>query len=210
MKRAKPVIIATHMLQSMIDNPRPTRAEVSDVANAVLDGSAALMLSGETAHGKYPLEAVETMVRIAKASEDSRKGIKKHELDEKTAGDVRRFLVHSAIEASVKLPIKAIVVHTYSGLTARLLSSFRGKTPIYVRCHDQKIARELSLSYGLYPKLIKLPKSTDDLISISIKPLLEKKIINKDDLIIVLAGSPPLKTNESNMIEINTASKFIL
>ena len=209
-KFAKPVIIATHMLQSMIDNPRPTRAEVSDVANAVLDGSAALMLSGETAHGKYPLESVETMIRIAKASEESRNGIWEHDLDEKTAGDVRRFLVKTAIEASEKLPIKAIVVHTYSGLTARLVSSFRGSIPIYVRCHDQRIVRELSLSYGLYPKLIDLPESTDDLISISVKPLLIKKVINKDDLIVVLAGSPPLHTNECNMIEINSASKFIL
>lgn len=210
MKRAQPVIIATHMLQSMIDNPRPTRAEVSDVANAVLDGSAALMLSGETAYGKYPLEAVETMIRISKASEKSRKELWQHELDEKIAGGIRRFLVQAAIEASEKLPIKAIIVHTYSGLTARLVSSFRGKTPIIVRCHDQKIARQLSLSYGLYPELIKLPESTDDLISSSVKPLLEKRIIAKDDLIIVLAGSPPLHTNESNMIEINTASKFIL
>ena len=209
-KRAKPVITATHMLQSMIDNPRPTRAEVSDVANAVLDGSGALMLSGETAHGKYPLESVETMIRIAKASEESRRGIWKHGLDEKTAGDVRRFLVQTAMEASEKLPIKAIVVHTYSGLTARLVSSFRGGIPIYVHCHDQRIVRELSLSYGLYPELIELPESTDDLISSSVKPLLEKEIINKDDLIVVLAGSPPLHTNECNMIEINTVSKFIL
>ena len=210
MKSAKPVITATHMLQSMIDNPRPTRAEVSDVANAVLDGSAALMLSGETAHGKYPLESVETMIRIAKASEESRKGLWEYGPGEKTAGDVRRFLVQSAIEASERLPIKAIVVHTYSGLTARLISSFRGSIPIYVRCHEQRIVRELSLSYGLYPKLIELPESTDDLISISVKPLLEKNIVNKDDLIVVLAGSPPLHTNECNMIEINTASKFIL
>jgi pyruvate kinase len=209
-KSAKPVITATHMLQSMIDNPRPTRAEVSDVANAVLDGSAALMLSGETAYGKYPLESVETMIKIAKASEESRKGIWKYILDEKTAGNVRRFLVQSAIEASERLQVKAIVVHTYSGLTARLVSSFRGSIPIYVRCHDQRIVRELSLSYGLNPVLIELPQSTDDLISISVKPLLEKEIINKDDLIVVLAGSPPLHTNECNMLEINTASKFIL
>ncbi|MDC7227268.1 MAG: pyruvate kinase [Spirochaetales bacterium] len=208
-KRAKPVITATQMLQSMIENPRPTRAEVSDVANAVLDGTAALMLSGETAYGKYPLEAVSTMVKIAKASEDSRKGIWKHGLSEKS-GEVRKFLVQAAIEASEKLPIKAIIVHTYSGLTARLISSFRGKTPIYVRCHEQRIARELSLSYGLYPRVIKLPDTTDDLIATSVRPLLEKGVLQKDDMIVVLAGSPPLKTNESNMIEINTVSNFII
>lgn len=208
-KRAKPVITATQMLQSMIESPRPTRAEVSDVANAVLDGSAALMLSGETAYGKYPLESVETMVRIARASEKSRKGIWKHGLIEKT-GEIRKFLVQSAIEASEKLPIKAIIVHTYSGRTARLISSFRGKIPIYVRCHEQRIVRELSLSYGIYPELIELPESTDDLLSISVRPLLEKNIVAEDDLVIVLAGSPPLRTNESNMIEINKVSKFIL
>ena len=208
-KRAKPVITATQMLQSMIDNPRPTRAEVSDVANAVLDGSAALMLSGETAYGKYPLEAVETMVKVVKASEMSRKGLWKHGLSERT-GEVRKFLVQAAIEASEKLPIKAIIVHTYSGLTARLVSSFRGKIPIYVRCHELRTARELSLSYGLYPQLIELPKSTDDLISISVKPLLDKGILEEDDMVVVLAGSPPWRTNESNMIEINKVSSFIL
>ena len=208
-KRAKPVITATQMLQSMIDNPRPTRAEVSDVANAVLDGSAALMLSGETAYGKYPLEAVETMSRVVMASELNRKGLWKHGLSEKTGG-VRKFLVQAAIEASERLPIKAIVVHTYSGLTARLVSSFRGSIPIYVRCHELRIARELSLSYGLYPQIIELPKSTDDLISESVKPLLSKGILEEDDMIVVLAGSPPWRTNESNMIEINRVSSFII
>ena len=208
-KRAKPVITATQMLQSMIENPRPTRAEVSDVANAVLDGTAALMLSGETAFGKYPLESVETMVKIAKAAEESRKGLWKHGLVEKT-GEIRRFLVQSAIEASEKLPIKAIVVHTYSGLTARLISSFRGKISIYVRCHEQRVARELSLSYGLYPELIELPESTDDLIATSVKSLVKTKAVEDQDLIVVLAGSPPLVTNESNLIEINKVANFIL
>ncbi|MBI9105773.1 MAG: pyruvate kinase [Spirochaetales bacterium] len=207
-KRAKPVITATQMLQSMIENPRPTRAEVSDVANAVLDGSAALMLSGETAYGKYPLESVETMVRVARAAEESRRGIWKHGLVENT-GSVRRFLVESAIEASEKLPIRAIIVHTYSGLTARLVSSFRGRIPIHVRCHDMLVARELSLSYGLYPELIELPESTDQLISDAANTLLSEGLVNEDDLVVVLAGSPPLKTNESNMIEINTVSQFI-
>ena len=207
-KRAKPVITATQMLQSMIENPRPTRAEVSDIANAVLDGSAALMLSGETAYGKYPLEAVETMVRVAHAAEKSRKGIWKHGLVEKT-GVVRRFLVESAMDASEKLPIKAIIVHTYSGLTARLVSSFRGRIPIYVRCHEMRVARELSLSYGLYPELIELPESTDQLVTDAVSTLLKEKKVEQDDLVVVLAGSPPLKTNESNMIEINSVREFI-
>jgi pyruvate kinase len=207
-KRAKPVITATQMLQSMIESPRPTRAEVSDVANAVLDGSAALMLSGETAYGKYPLESVETMVRVARAAEESRKGIWKHGLVEKS-GAVRRFLVESAIDASEKLPIKAIIVHTYSGLTARLLSTFRGRIPIYVRCHEMRVARELSLSYGLYPELIELPESTDQLVSDAVITLLEDGLVQRKDLVVVLAGSPPLKTNESNMIEINSVSEFI-
>ena len=207
-KRAKPVITATQMLQSMIESPRPTRAEVSDVANAVLDGSAALMLSGETAYGRYPLESVETMVRVARAAEESRKGIWKHGLAEKT-GSVRRFLVESAIDASEKLPIKAIIVHTYSGLTARLVSSFRGRIPIYVRCHEMKVARELSLSYGLYPELIELPESIEQLVSDAVNTLLDDGLVQREDLVAVLAGSPPLKTNESNMIEINSVSKFI-
>ncbi|MDC7126198.1 MAG: pyruvate kinase [Spirochaetales bacterium] len=209
-KRAKPVITATQMLQSMIENPRPTRAEVSDVANAVLDGSAALMLSGESAYGKYPVEAVQTMVKIAKAAEETSNGIMSHNMVGKSGGKVRKFLVKSAIEASEALPVKAIVVHTYSGLTARLVSSYRGKTPIYVKCHEQSIVRELSLSYGLYPELLDLPESTDDLISNAVRPLYEENILGLDDLIVVLAGSPPLRTNESNMMEINKVMKFIV
>ena len=208
-KRAKPVITATQMLQSMIDNPRPTRAEVSDIANAVLDGTAALMLSGETAYGNYPLEAIETMSTIAKAAEESREKIWKHGLRGKEEGSVRRFLAKTAIEASEKLPIKAIIVHTYSGLTARMVSSFRGRIPIFVKCHDIRVARELSLSYGLYPKLMELPENTDQLISKSVRSLIINKFVNPEDQVLVLAGSPPGISNQSNMIEINTVSNFL-
>ncbi len=208
-KRAKPVITATQMLQSMIENPRPTRAEVSDIANAVLDGTSALMLSGETAYGKYPLESVATMARVAKAAEEYRKDIWKHDLVGQ-GGDVRKFLAKSAIQASDKLPVKAIIVHTYSGLTARLLSSFRGKIPIYVRCHEMRVARELSLSYGLYPKLMELPANTDQLISKAVRSLVLNDLVQPDDLVLVLAGSPPKISNESNLIEINTVSKFMI
>lgn len=204
-ERSKPVITATQMLHSMIDNPRPTRAEVSDIANAVHDGTDALMLSGETAYGDYPFEAVETMSRVARAAEENRLARAEHQVKGR-GSSIRTFLAETAIRATDTLPIKAIIVHTYSGKTARVVSSFRGTTPVYVKCHDLGVARELSLSYGLYPRVIELPDSTDQLVSLAMEPLVEKGVLDLDDLVLVLAGSPPLKSNESNLVEINTVA----
>ena len=156
-ERAKPVITATQMLHTMIENPRPTRAEVSDVANAIFDGTDCLMLSGESAYGAYPVEAVSTMTAIAKEVEAARDELLKLDLqDTASARRMRRnYLARAAVEASLELPIDAILVGTISGETARICSSYRGHAPIYALSASENTVRELSLNYGVYAKILK-------------------------------------------------------
>ena len=144
----KPVIIATQMLHTMIDHPRPTRAEVSDIANAVFSGTDAIMLSGETAYGDYPLEAVKVMSRVAEANEsilppDANRNLVR------INNEITAALARVAVRMTTMLPIKAIVVDTNSGRTARYLSAFRGGLPVYARCYDEHVMRELALSFGM-------------------------------------------------------------
>ena len=146
----KPVIIATQMLHTMIDHPRPTRAEVSDIANAVFSGTDAIMLSGETAYGDYPLEAVKVMSRVAEANEsilppDANRNLVR------INNEITAALARVAVRMTTMLPIKAIVVDTNSGRTARYLSAFRSDLPVYARCYNERVMRELALSFGVYP-----------------------------------------------------------
>ena len=183
----KPVIIATQMLHSMITHPRPTRAEVSDIANAVFSGTDAMMLSGETAYGDFPLEAVKVMSKVAEANESStppdinRNFIRIN--DENTAA-----LARTAVRLSTMLPIKAIVTDTMSGRTARYLSAFRGNLPVYARCYHSSVMRELALSYGIEPYFSRKPTSRDDFMS-DIPQMLLKKGYHLEDQILVIGGS---------------------
>ena len=146
----KPVIVATQMLHTMINNPRPTRAEVTDIANAIYYRTDALMLSGETAYGKYPVEAVKTMTKIAAQAE-------KDKLEEndiriplnENSNDVTAFLAKQAVKATAKLKMRAIITDSYSGRTARNLAAFRGKFPVLAICYKEKTMRHLALSYGV-------------------------------------------------------------
>ena len=146
----KPVIVATQMLHTMINNPRPTRAEVTDIANAIYYRTDALMLSGETAYGKYPVDAVKTMTKIAAQAE-------KDKLEEndiriplnENSNDVTAFLAKQAVKATSKLKIRAIITDSYSGRTARNLAAFRGKFPVLAICYKEKTMRHLALSYGV-------------------------------------------------------------
>jgi len=148
----KPVIVATQMLHSMINNPRPTRAEITDIANAIYYRTDAVMLSGETAYGKYPVEAVTTMAKTAYEAELT----KLSENDIRVPYDpdddvgVTEFLAKQAVKASVRLNVKAIVTDSHTGKTARVLAAFRGKSPIYAITTTERLARELSLSYGIW------------------------------------------------------------
>lgn len=183
----KPVIIATQMLHTMIDHPRPTRAEVSDIANAVFSGTDAIMLSGETAYGDYPLEAVKVMTRVAEANESTTPPDSNRNLI-RINNEITAALARVAVRMTTMLPIKAILVDTMSGRTARYLSAFRGGLPVYARCYDKQVMRELSLSFGVQPYYSIKPDSRDEFMR-GIPQMLLEKGYQPDDQILVIGGS---------------------
>lgn len=186
--RRKPVIIATQMLHSMINNPRPTRAEVSDVANAIFSKADTLMLSGETAYGKYPCEAVETMSRIAREVEKSRSDI--HDVPMVILSNKRSaFLTKTAVEAAIALNAKAIVADSETGRSIRNMSGYRGKKPIYAFCYDKRTMRELALSFGVFAEYIEETKNSFEFVHKALSRHLELNCLNKDDLVVVIAGN---------------------
>jgi pyruvate kinase len=207
-RRKKPVIIATQMLHSMIDHPRPTRAEVTDVANAIFQSSDAIMLSGETANGQYPVEAVSTMTKIALEVENSHEPFYDLNLENITA-PVAAVLARGMVEATSSLPVKAIVFDTRTGRTGRYISSFRPKVPVYAMCYSPSVMRELALSYGLNPYLIELYDTKDDFIKSSVKRLLKDKCFNRKDMIGVIGGSFGPSAGATFM-EISTAINMIM
>ena len=186
--RKKPVIVATQMLHSMIENPRPTRAEVSDVANAILQSTDAIMLSGETASGKYPVEAVETMSRIAVETEESI--LTPPDLDlENVTRPIAGVLARSIVTATLKLPVKAIIFDTWSGRTGRYLAEFRPKVPIYAMCYRGFTMRELALTYDIYGYPFEITGTKEGFVENSIRILLEDGKIEKGDLVGFIGGS---------------------
>ena len=198
----KPVIVATQMLHTMINNPRPTRAEVTDIANAIYMRTDALMLSGETASGKYPVEAVETMSQIAEQAEQDvhREGHFAHPLFEGI--EQREYLAKCAIEATEYLGVKGIVTDSKTGQTARHLSAFRGPTPILAICLMDKTQRWLNLSYGVIPILQKRQVTADYQFCASVRMLRQKGYVGLDDKIAYLSGTFDGKGN-TTFLEIN-------
>lgn len=187
-KRRKPVIVATQMLHSMIDNPRPTRAEVSDIANAIYYQTDAIMLSGETAYGKYPVEAVETMTRVAREVEKNK--TKFLDLPAGTlTGEVSAYLAKVAVKTASRISAKCIISDTVRGRTIRNMSSFRGINYILAQCYSARTMRELALSYGVYPGLQEKHKSTDLFLKVALENLLESHRLKDDDMVVVLAGN---------------------
>src|SRR5258707_821867 len=184
----RPVITATQMLESMTENPRPTRAEASDVANAIFDGSDAVMLSAETASGKYPVEAVSMMARIIEEAEASIPEFTRPPSQEKlkVAETVAELVCH----ASRELHMKWIVVFTHSGFTARLISRYRPLVPIAAFSPDPETRRRLALVWGVAPLAIPDLRKVDQLAEISEKRLLEEKLVRKGDVIAIVAGTP--------------------
>ena len=198
----KPVIVATQMLYTMIHNPRPTRAEVSDVANAIFEGTDAIMLSGETAFGKYPLESVKTMTRIAQQVENIRTDFKEPS-DKALHNKISGLLAKAAVQATVKLPVQCIVADSMNGRTIRNLSAFRGKFPILAFCYTKELMRELALSYGVKAYHINQRNSTDEFYQILTSILLEEGTLKLEDLIVVVAGNFG-PGNGASFIEIST------
>ncbi|MPQ47906.1 pyruvate kinase [Marinifilum sp. N1E240] len=188
MERKKPVIIATQMLHSMINNPRPTRAEVSDIANAIYNRTDAIMLSGETAYGEYPVESVRTMKEVAIEVEkelypDTRKNFVP------SNQELTAILARSAVKSSQLLPVKAIVTDTLTGRTGRYLSAYRGTSPVYALCYSKRVMRELALSYGVEAGYRKLLASRDEYVKQSMFSLMKKNYFTGDDMVIIIGGS---------------------
>lgn len=184
----KPVIVATQMLHSMIKNPRPTRAEVTDVANAIYYRTDAIMLSGETAYGNYPIEAVKTMSSIAKeveAAKDSRNDIPVEVFKD----DITAYLADTAAKASMELPIKAVLTDSLTGKTARYLAAFRGPLPVMAMCYNKRVGRELALSYGVFPRLTEPGSSKSEIIQKTVRKLQKKEVLGNEDLVAYLGGS---------------------
>ncbi|MGV3614566.1 MAG: pyruvate kinase [Fimbriimonas sp.] len=199
----KPVITATQMLESMIEVPRPTRAEATDVANAVLDGTDALMLSGETAMGKYPIECVRTMVRIAVAAEANydRHRIERN-FEERARGGVRHTdaIAHAVSELAHLIKPKAIVCTTTSGQTPQLVSKFRPKAPILCTTWNDATHRKLAVVWGVESVRIDLPDSTDAIARDAVDALLTRKRIRIGDTVIITAGVPAGTAGNTNLI----------
>ncbi len=189
-QKKKPVIVATQMLHTMINNPRPTRAEVTDIANAIYSRTDALMLSGETASGKYPLEAVQTMAAIAEQAEQDRMNSDDFDIPLSSTCSQREFLAHTAIESTRKLGVAGIIAASESGQTARDIAAFRGPTPVLAICYNnEKTMRWLNLSYGVIPIYQKKHLSSLFLFVAALRMLLQKGYIKNDDKIAYLGGS---------------------
>ena len=200
-RQHKPVIVATQMLHTMINNPRPTRAEVTDIANAVFSHTDALMLSGETANGKYPLEAVQTMARVAEQAEQDahREGYLKVPLADINQ---REFLSKSAIEATEYLGVKGIITDSGTGETARTLASFRGPNPVLAICYKEKLQRWLNLSYGIIAIHQQQHVTAQYMFTAALRMLRQKGFIGEEDKIAYLSGSLG-KGNGTTFLEIN-------
>ncbi len=201
---AKPVIVATHMLESMQVNPRPTRAEVTDVSTAVQQGADALMLSGETAAGKYPIESVQTMATIAAKTEhildsDRQRSAKRT----RQTSNVTETISHAAVSSSLEINAKAIITPTESGFTARMVSKYRPKAPILAITPHPHVIPKLCLLWGVIPMIGESVGTTDEMFQTAIIHCAKLGFIEKDDFVVISAGVPIGETGKTNLIKIH-------
>lgn len=208
----KQVVTATQMLDSMIKNPRPTRAESTDVANAIYDGTSCIMLSGETAAGKYPVEALETMVRIAEKAEESINYIKRFNSRDNSdvAFDVTNAISHATCTTAHDLGAKAIVTVTKGGGTARQLSKFRPLYPIVGCTTQEHVWRQLNLSWGVVPMLIDEVEDTDVLFDRAVDAAERTGLVNSGDLVVITAGVPLGISGTTNMMKVHVVGHVLL
>ena len=198
----KPVITATQMLESMIRNPRPTRAEVSDVANAIYDGTSCVMLSGETAIGKYPVESLETMVKIIRETEGSINYWKMFEnLEFDFALTISNAISHATCTTAKDLKATAILTATKTGETARLISRFRPACPIIATSTEPHIVRQMMLSWGVFPILAQEASSTDILFYLTVETAKQTKLVKKGDMVVLTAGVPVGQSGTTNIVK---------
>jgi pyruvate kinase len=184
----KPVIVATQMLHSMITNPRPTRAEVSDIASAIYSQTDAIMLSGETANGKYPVESVKTMTKVALEVEKNKEKFMNVPYLNVT-GEISAYLAKVAVKTAFRIGARGIIADTTGGRTIRDMASYRGINLILAQCYSESTMRELALSYGVYASYQEKRRSVDEFIHIALKNLTVAHNLQSDDIVVVLAGN---------------------
>lgn len=195
-----PVITATQMLESMIANPRPTRAEVSDVANAILDGTDAIMLSAETATGAYPIEAVQVMVRIAVETEASNRTANQPQCKRLSQAHA---VSHAARALTEEASVQSIVVFTRSGVSAHLISKDRPRTPILAYTPSERVYRQLALWWGVWPHCIEMRGTTEDLIALVEQRLLEDKLAKPGEHVVIMGGMPVANRARTNFVKLH-------
>lgn len=203
----KPVIVATQMLHTMIKNPRPTRAEVTDIANAIYYRTDAIMLSGETAYGKYPVEAVQTMTKVAAQAEKDKLSDNDIRIPLGDNPDVTSFLAKQAVRATCSLPIKAIITDSFSGRTARNLAAFRGKYPVLAICYKEKTMRHLALSYGVEAIFMPEKANGQAYYFAALRKLIDDGVLEPSDMVAYLSGGK--QGTHTSFLEINTVSDVL-
>ncbi len=210
-KAGKPVITATQMLESMVNNPRPTRAEASDVANAIMDGTDAIMLSGETAQGDYPVEAVETMARIAIRTEAA---LKYNDLlHARTAVSQRtttEAISHATVQIAQELNAAAILTDTTTGYTARMVSKYRPKATIIAVSPSEAAVRKMLLLWGVQPVLRGAVKNSDEMVEKAVASSLQSGIVKEGDLVVITAGVPMGMSGTTNMVRVHVVGNVLL
>lgn len=205
----KPVITATHMLDSMIKNPRPTRAEATDVANAIYDGTSAIMLSGESAVGAYPVEAVETMVRIALRAEADMDYIRRFSRDTSASTDVTNAISHATVTSAHDLNASAIITVTKSGSTARILSRYRPACVIVGCTTEKHVWRQLALSWGTVPLMIAEESNTDDLFEHAVDAAVQNGLVHDGELVVLTAGVPLGISGTTNLMKVHVVGHLL-
>lgn len=206
----KPVITATQMLESMQENPRPTRAEASDVANAVFDGTDATMLSGESANGKYPVEAVGTMARIDMEAESALSELGSFQINEFDKSNVTETIGLSVARAAKNLGVKTIVAATESGHTARMISKYRPDADILAVTFDENTKRSLMVNWGVYPTVAEKPATTDDMFDLAAQKAVDLGFAKEGDLILITAGVPVGERGTTNVMKVQMIGSKLL
>ncbi|MFC4772386.1 pyruvate kinase [Enterococcus hermanniensis] len=206
----KPVITATQMLESMQENPRPTRAEASDVANAVFDGTDATMLSGESANGKYPVEAVGTMARIDMEAEAALNELGSFQINEFDKTNVTETIGLSVARAAKNLGVKTIVAATESGHTARMISKYRPDADILAVTFDEHTKRSLMVNWGVYPTVAEKPSTTDEMFDLAAQKAVELGFAKEGDLILITAGVPVGERGTTNVMKVQMIGSKLL
>ncbi len=210
-RNGKPVITATQMLDSMIRNPRPTRAEASDVANAIYDGTSGVMLSGETAAGKYPLETIAVMAKIAEKAESSMDYWKRFTTQQTEINtSVTNAISHATCTTALDLKAAAIISVTQSGHTARMISRFRPACPIIATTVNPKVQRQLNLSWGVLPYLVPVANTTDEMFDMGIEKALESGLVKNGELAVITAGVPAGISGTTNTLKVHIVGKVLV